>query len=126
MTTHRDWPYGAPPDDPQAMLELYKTHPLRAETILARIAATRGIADKLTENDLAIDPETAVTDQNHIGGFDAVRELAAVAGVDKETRIVDLGCGLGGPARVLAALFGCTVHGIDISPQRCTEAVDLN
>ena len=55
-------------------------------------------------------------DQFHTRGILATGELAAAARLDPSTRVLDLGCGLGGPARYLAATFGCKVTGIDLSP----------
>jgi SAM-dependent methyltransferase len=60
--------------------------------------------------------QLAPLDQFHIRGILATGELAAAAGLDPSTRVLDLGCGIGGPARYLAATFGCTVTGIDLSP----------
>ena len=42
--------------------------------------------------------------------------MAAAARLDPSTRVLDLGCGLAGPARYLAATFGCRVTGIELSP----------
>ena len=101
---------------------IYASHPLRAETILARLE--RGGADmsRLTELQLAVDPETGLTDQNHSGGVQAVLELALASGVTASSTVVDIGCGLGGSARVLAAEFGCRVIGIEQDAGRCRDA----
>src|ERR1700692_1660167 len=98
------------------VLHVYERHPLQQRTILRRIRATRGTLIGLRETDLAVDDATELTDQNHIGGVKFVKELACAAGINSETKVPDLGCGLGGSARVLAAEFGCRVHGIDLSP----------
>jgi len=37
--------------------------------------------------------------------------LAAAARIDSSTHVLDLGCGIGGPARYIAATFGCKVIG---------------
>src|SRR5690348_5281921 len=54
-------------------------------------------------------------DQFHTRGLAATRELAELAGITAGTSVLDVGSGLGGPARVLAAEFGCRVTGVDLS-----------
>ena len=56
----------------ERLLEIYATHPLREETILARIARQRGTLEGATELDLAHDSLTEITDQNHVGGVASV------------------------------------------------------
>lgn len=60
--------------------------------------------------------QLAPLDQFHIRGILATAELAAAAALAPSTRVLDLGCGIGGPARYLAATFGCNVTGVDLSP----------
>lgn len=55
-------------------------------------------------------------DQFHVGGLAATVELAARTGITAETRVLDAGSGLGGPARYLASTFGCQVIGVDLAP----------
>ncbi len=54
-------------------------------------------------------------DQFHVGGLGATRELAESLGIDAGANVLDVGCGLGGPARFLAATYACQVTGIDLS-----------
>jgi 27-O-demethylrifamycin SV methyltransferase len=64
----------------------------------------------------------------HFGLFDAaaggrlegateslVRALAAGARLTPELRVLDIGCGIGAPAQLLAATYGCRVHGLSTS-----------
>ena len=105
---------------------IYASHPLRADTILGRLERAGADLAGLTEWDLAVDPETELTDQNHSGGVQAVLELAVAANVTKVSAVVDVGAGIGGPARVLAAAFGCKVLGIERDAGRCCDASELN
>lgn len=110
---------------PNEIARIYREHPLRLDTILERVRRDRGTLDGLTESLLAIDGRTAVTDQNNVGGAAAVMQTARDAGVTRRSRVLDLGCGLGGPARLLADRIGCRVTGIDLSPDRVRDAREL-
>jgi len=66
--------------------------------------------DALTTEDLA------PIDHFHARGFPATVDLADGLPVEADDHILDIGCGLGGPARYFAGRFGCKVTGIDITP----------
>lgn len=57
----------------------------------------------------------APLDHFHARGFQATRELADVLPVKAGDHLIDIGCGVGGPARYFAQRFGCRVDGIDIT-----------
>lgn len=65
--------------------------------------------DELTIEDLA------PVDHFHARGFPATVELADKLPIRPGQRILDIGCGLGGPARYMARRFQCRVSGIDIT-----------
>lgn len=69
--------------------------------------------------------QLAPLDQFHTRGILATAELARATGLDPSRRVLDLGCGIGGPARYLAATFGCTVAGVDLSPSFIDAATYL-
>ena len=66
--------------------------------------------------DVAITPDAlAPIDHFHGRGLAATRELVALLQPQKGEHILDIGCGIGGPARWIAAHFGCRVSGIDLT-----------
>ncbi len=65
-------------------------------------------------------------DEFHLGGREETRRLAAAVALPENTAVLDVGCGLGGPARTLAAEFGCRVIGVDVVPAFCQTAVWLS
>jgi SAM-dependent methyltransferase len=81
------------------------------ETILAAVARE----GKDPENLIAVD--LAAVDEFHVGGLEATQELAAQMELRAGMRLLDVGSGLGGPARYFAAEHGCRVTGIDLTEE---------
>jgi sarcosine/dimethylglycine N-methyltransferase len=54
-------------------------------------------------------------DHFHTRGVAATAELAELVGITANMSILDVGSGVGGPARYLAATSGCQVTGVDLS-----------
>ncbi len=69
--------------------------------------------------------ELAPIDEFHIGGRLATAELAAQLGLRPGLKLLDVGSGIGGPARYLAHAFGCEVIGIDLTEAFVRIATDL-
>jgi SAM-dependent methyltransferase len=59
--------------------------------------------------------QLATLDQFHTRGLAATAELAKLAGIAPGMAVLDVGSGVGGPARFLAATCGCEVTGVDLS-----------
>jgi SAM-dependent methyltransferase len=59
--------------------------------------------------------ELAPLDQFHVGGEPATAALAEKLHIPPGAKLLDVGCGLGGPARHLASVYGCSVVGVDLS-----------
>lgn len=60
--------------------------------------------------------DLAPLDQFHAGGREATLSLARLLAPQPGTRVLDVGGGLGGPARTLAAEFACVVTVVDLTP----------
>ena len=80
-----------------------------------------------------LDPEQKLSpvdlgalDHFHTGGFPASLILQELAQITADDRVLDLGAGLAGPARMLAASPGCRVDCVDLSPDYCAGAELLN
>lgn len=76
--------------------------------------------DRLTTSDLA------TVDEFHIRGREATLELVPALNIGPGSRVLDIGSGLGGPARTLAEACDCHVTGIDLTPAFCEAASELS
>jgi MPBQ/MSBQ methyltransferase len=66
--------------------------------------------------------DLAPLDEFHALGRAATLALAELAGVRAGQRVLDVGAGIGGPARVLAAQYGADVTALDATPRFCRAA----
>jgi SAM-dependent methyltransferase len=69
--------------------------------------------------------DLAPVDEFHVRGREATLELARLMRLTPAMRVLDIGCGLGGPSRVLAAEYGCHVSGLDITDAYVRAAREL-
>jgi ubiquinone/menaquinone biosynthesis C-methylase UbiE len=92
-------------------------------TLLARLEAalTEDGADPARPTLEALAPY----DQFHGRGLEATVEAADLLRPDPAHHLLDIGSGIGGPARYFATRFGCRVTGIDLTPEFCEVAGHL-
>lgn len=95
--------------DPTKVLQHYGRSDIRTKLEMALKAAGLG-EGCLSPADLA------PLDQFHTRGMAATIELGATLCIAPGARGIDIGSGLGGPSRYLAAKFDCHVQGVDLSP----------
>jgi ubiquinone/menaquinone biosynthesis C-methylase UbiE len=81
--------------------------------------------------DDGIDPDhptmesLAPLDQFHGRGLEATEEVAGMLPVAAADHLLDVGSGIGGPARYIADRFGCRVTGLDLTTEFCDVARHL-
>jgi len=88
--------------------------------ILSALQAAGKDPNALTPHDLA------PVDQFHNGGTWATRKLLTLAEVSEGARVLDVGGGIGGPARTLATEFGLRVTVVDRSREFCQTGAELS
>lgn len=64
-------------------------------------------------------------DHFHGRGLEATEEVAGLLTVPASHHLLDIGSGIGGPARYMAERFGCRVTGIDLTAEFCAVARHL-
>lgn len=79
------------------------------ETIVQRLHEQGVEKNKITREHISS------VDEFHIKGAEVSLEMAKEAELSKELKVLDVGCGIGGPARMIADVFGCSVTGVDLT-----------
>lgn len=70
--------------------------------------------------------DLAAVDEFHIGGHRASEELLAQLGLGAADRVLDIGSGLGGTARLMAGSYRCQVSGVDLNAEYAAVAAALS
>ena len=81
-------------------------------TRISKVLADAGIPPENWTPDIL-----APADQIHGGGLTQTRLHAELTTIRSDMHLIDIGCGIGGPARYFATEFGCRVTGIDLTPE---------
>jgi SAM-dependent methyltransferase len=69
--------------------------------------------------------DLAPVDEFHVGGLESTKELAEQMELRPGLRLLDVGSGIGGPARYFAAHHGCRVTGVDLTEEFIQVAASL-
>jgi ubiquinone/menaquinone biosynthesis C-methylase UbiE len=90
------------------------------EKIIAALESTGISINEITRQSLA------PADEFHVRGREVTIELALKSGLQPGMQLLDVGCGIGGPARFLAGEYGCHATGIDLTPEYIRTATLLS
>jgi len=105
-----------------------------AEEVASHYSSNSSLIEKVTEylrnagKDLTQlkAADLATVDEFHFRGREATLELARQMRLGRDSLVLDIGSGLGGPARTLAGEYGCHVTGLDLTQAYCDAAVFMS
>jgi SAM-dependent methyltransferase len=108
-----------PAMDTEQRVARHYTHGALEGAILNVLAAQGKNIEALTPSDLA------GADEFHLGWHPATAELARELELASDMHVLDVGSGLGGPARHFAEAYRCRVTGIDLTEEFVRVAQSL-
>ena len=89
------------------------------DRILGALAQAGKDVNALTIDDLGL------VDEFHSRRRRATEELGRMLAPAASDHVIDVGSGIGGPSRYLAATYGCRVNGVDLTPEFVAAAIGL-
>jgi SAM-dependent methyltransferase len=95
-------------------------------TGLSRQGIERALLDAGKDTEHLTPADLGMLEDYHTLGRIATSQLAELAKITGQDRVLDAGTGIGGTARFLAAAYGCQVAAIDLTPEYCETAAWLN
>lgn len=101
-----------------------ENHYAGSSGLTAQIKDSLSAAGKAAERPAPAD--LAAVDEFHIRGRQATLELAQRMDLTQDSHVLDIGSGLGGPARTLAETYGCSVTGLDLTRSFCNAAAEIS
>jgi len=97
--------------DTERQVAQHYTHGALEQAILQALRAAGKDPERLSPEDLI------GVDEIHLGARSATEWLADDLALTAGERLLDVGCGIGGPARYFAAARGCQVSGLDLTEE---------
>merc|ERR1739848_506640 len=78
--------------------------------------------------DLTVEDLTSLghLDQYHYLGVEANDHVIEILGLDGSSNVLDIGSGIGGPARYISAKSGCQITGVELQEDLCTAGRELS
>lgn len=104
------------------ILEMMYSKHLVSPSYVEKELQARG--KSINSSDLLID-DLLPFDQDHFGGVDPTELCILACEIDGNSNILDIGGGLGGPARYIAWRTGCRVTGVEIQEDRYDFSVQV-
>lgn len=111
------------PDEGQ--VAAHYTHGSLAETFAKAVAGIGKVTQPGLPNSVTVE-DLAPVDEFHIGGRAATRAFLGQLGLGPGLRVLDVGCGVGGPTRFAALEYGCHVTGVDLTPEFVATGQQMN
>tara|TARA_B110000467_G_scaffold117645_1_gene108508 strand:- start:287 stop:1111 length:825 start_codon:yes stop_codon:yes gene_type:complete len=86
----------------------------------------QGLIQEGVDLDLVSPEDLSSVDEFHIGGIEGTRFVSDKLGLSSMSKVLDIGCGIGGPARFIAETYKSSVTGIDLTASYVKAGVALN
>lgn len=97
---------------------------MKLYTHVGRVYRELGELGKVAEDPLRVE-ELSAFDQMHYHGTDALDVAMALVGIDGQPRWLEIGSGIGGPARYIAAYSDVKVTALELQPDQHEVAASL-